>query len=127
MHIFTPQEYNVLVNKYQGDYKKVLCVCAIGCLRSPTVARVLQEKYGYNTRSCGLDVKNAIVPFTIKLAFWADEIVCMESYMVHEIEDQLSRVGFNRDIVCLDLSDDYDYMQQDLCDAILMEYKVSGI
>jgi len=125
MHFFTKTEYSVLTNKYQGDYKKVLCVCAIGCLRSPTAARVLQEKYGYNTRSCGFDVKNAIVPFTLKLAFWADEIVCMESYMVHIIEEQLEEAGFSRDIQSLNLSDDYDYMQPDLCDAILLEYKVS--
>lgn len=30
-------------NSYQGDYRKVLCVCAGGRLRSPTAAVVLSQ------------------------------------------------------------------------------------
>ena len=36
-------------NKYQGKYKKVLCVCSAGLLRSPTAALVLsQEPFNFN-------------------------------------------------------------------------------
>ena len=43
-------------NRYQGEYKRVLCVCSAGLLRSPTAALVLsQEPYNFNTRAAGLD------------------------------------------------------------------------
>lgn len=84
---------------------------------------ILQEKFGYNTRSCGLDIKNAIVPYSDKLAFWADEIVCMESYMFHEIAAKMALAGFSRDIVCLRITDDYDYMDSELCQMIENNYK----
>ena len=42
-------------NPFQKDYKRVLCVCSAGLLRSPTAAYVLsQAPYNYNTRAAGL-------------------------------------------------------------------------
>ncbi len=64
-------------NPYQGDYKRVLCVCSAGVLRSATTAVVLsQEPFNYNTRSAGVE-HYALTPITLPLLFWADEIVCM--------------------------------------------------
>lgn len=41
-------------NKFQGSYKRVLCVCSAGLLRSPTAALVLsKDPYNFNTRACG--------------------------------------------------------------------------
>ena len=41
-------------NPYQGDFKKVLCVCSAGLLRSPTAAWVLSNApFNFNTREIG--------------------------------------------------------------------------
>ena len=49
-------------NSYQGDFKKVLCVCSGGIIRSATVALVLsQEPYNYNTRAAGLNKDLSLV------------------------------------------------------------------
>ena len=48
-------------NRHQGSYKKVLCVCSGGLLRSPTAAVVLaHEPFNYNTRSCDITAEYAL-------------------------------------------------------------------
>lgn len=43
-------------NPYQGQYKRVLCVCSGGILRSPTAAWVFSnEPYSFNTRAAGTE------------------------------------------------------------------------
>lgn len=67
-------------NQFQGSYKRVLCVCSAGLLRSPTTALVLsQPPYNYNTRAAGLTKEFALVPVDPVLLHWADEVVCMNS------------------------------------------------
>jgi predicted protein tyrosine phosphatase len=66
-------------NPYQGNTKKVLCVCSAGLLRSPTAAVVLsQEPFNYNTRAAGISTDYALVQVDDVLVTWADEIVCMD-------------------------------------------------
>jgi predicted protein tyrosine phosphatase len=73
----TQREF-VAQNPAQGDFKRVLCVCTGGILRSPTAAWILSnEPYNFNTRSAG--VKDfALIQADSHLIGWADEIVCME-------------------------------------------------
>ena len=49
-------------NPWQGDAKRVLCVCSAGLLRSPTAAKVLYDEYGYNTRAAGLATDCSDIP-----------------------------------------------------------------
>ena len=72
-------------NPYQGDAKKVLCVCSAGLLRSPTAAVVLNREYGYNTRACGTEVGHALIPLDETLMHWADEIVVMDRDQIGSI------------------------------------------
>lgn len=111
-----------ITNKYQGTDTRVLCVCSIGMLRSATMAKVLSEEYGHNTRSCGIH-PNALIEFSEKLAYWADEIYCVESYIYHDIEDKLKSYGFNRDLFCFNIQDDYEYMQDKLVTLIKEKYE----
>lgn len=87
-------------NPFQGDARKVLCVCSAGLLRSPTLANLLHRKFGYNTRSAGSSDDFALVPVSEALVEWADEIVfvhqdnldeapieCLEKCRVLNIED----------------------------------------
>jgi predicted protein tyrosine phosphatase len=70
-------EHVPYMNRYQGNWKKVLCVCSAGLLRSPTAAEVLREEFDYNTRAAGAEPQFALIPVSAALIMWADEIVCM--------------------------------------------------
>lgn len=98
-------------NPYQGTYKKVLCVCSAGCLRSPTAALVLsQEPFNYNTRAAGIDKDFAIIPVDEVLLEWADEIVCMDVNQQLELKHHTKKPVIN-----LSIPDSFEYR-----DPILM-------
>jgi len=121
-HELTRNNMNVCQNIWQGQAKKVLTVCSAGCLRSPTAAVVLQREFGHNTRAAGIEARYAIVPVTDVLLYWAEEIVVMNGWMGEEIRSRLDKLGFRRVVICLDISDDYAYMEKDLQQAILERY-----
>ena len=100
------------------DYKRVLCVCAAGLLRSPTAAVVLAgEPFNYNTRACGMVEDYALIPIDDILIKWADEIVVMDSSFEKEI-----RKRTDKPIINLDISDSYVYRDPDLMKLIHAEY-----
>lgn len=105
-------------NKWQGEYKKVLCVCSAGLLRSPTTAFVLsQEPYNFNTRCAGLTPEFALIPVDEVLLEWADEIVCM---------DRRQEAGLKgitqKPVVCLDIPDNFEYRNPHLIELIKTQY-----
>ena len=94
-------------NMYQGPAKKVLCVCSAGLLRSPTMAQVLAERMGYNTRACGTSQEYALIPVTEALLFWAEEIhVVREQELV--LLTYLQDVNLEREVVVYDLPDQFE-------------------
>lgn len=112
----------VCYNPFQGDVRKVLTVCSACCLRSPTAANVLHTEYGYNTRPAGVEEEYAIVPVTARLLMWADEIVVMENWQAHEIIEMLEIMGLDRPVICLNIDDNYCYMQPELVSLIKQRY-----
>lgn len=114
-------------NRFQGNTKKVLCVCSAGLLRSPTMAVVLsQEPYNYNTRAAGLSKEYALIPVDEVLLHWADEIVCAESWMAQEIEEMLTTLGLqHKDLIALDIPDQYEYRHPKLVEMIKEKYNLS--
>lgn len=104
-------------NQYQGDARKVLCVCSAGLLRSPTTARVLAEHFGYNTRAAGISEDYALIPVDEVLIEWADEIVCMEQRHANVL---LKLMPNNKEIVILDIPDNFAYMD-DILVALIKE------
>lgn len=112
-------------NPYQGDTKKVLCVCSAGLLRSPTAAVVLaSEPYNYNTRAVGLDSSFALIPIDNILVHWADEIVCMTIDQQYTIQQQMKIGNWEtRPVKCLYISDSYSYRNPDLIQLIKNNYK----
>lgn len=110
----------------QGNFKKVLCVCAAGQVRSVTAAVLLsQPPYNYNTRAAGLDLVHSIVLVTGKLLLWADEIVCMSG---SQKEFLISMMGTHhvpaKPIKVLNIDDDYRYMDAPLVELIKQKYVV---
>lgn len=110
-------------NTYQGDAKRVLTVCSAACLRSPTAAVVLNQEYDYNTKAAGVSLEYAIVPVTGRLLMWSQEIAVMESWQAHEITEMLEIMGIQRDVVCLNIDDNYSYMQPELVSLIKQRYE----
>ncbi len=115
-------------NPYQGDYKRVLCVCSAGVLRSATTAVVLsQEPFNYNTRSAGVE-HYALTPITLPLLFWAEEIVCMtkehEMKIKALLEDKPN--ADQKKIICLNIPDSYEYRNEDLMKMIKENYERSS-
>lgn len=105
-------------NRFQGDYKRVLCVCSAGLLRSPTTAVVLsQEPYNYNTRAAGLVPDFALVPVDEVLLEWAQEIVCMTKEQERELKFKTKKP-----IVCLDIPDNFAYRDPELMKMIAERY-----
>jgi predicted protein tyrosine phosphatase len=107
-------------NKYQGRYKRVLCVCSAGLLRSPTVAWVLSnEPYNYNTRAAGLEEEFALIPVDRVLLEWADEIVVQSEKQAEEIRNRLEE---EKPIVVLGVPDSYAYRDPELVQLIRKAY-----
>lgn len=106
-------------NPYQGAYKKVLCVCSAGILRSPTAAMVLTQKpFGYNTRAAGIEETYALIIVDKVLLAWADEIICMTK------EQQLRLCEMTtKPVYCLDIEDNFEYRNPRLIKKIRKECK----
>jgi predicted protein tyrosine phosphatase len=115
------QEANVS-NPYQGAYKKVLCVCSAGLLRSPTAARVLQEDYGFNTRACGVVEEYALIPISAALVLWADEIVFMENTHFKWVKDYLEEHRMLDKVTVLNIEDNHSYNSEELRAQIREQY-----
>lgn len=109
---------NTAKNPHQGKFKKVLCVCSAGLLRSPTAAFVLsQEPFNFNTRAAGLTPQFALVPVDEVLLEWADEIVCMEPEQAHAIRQRV-----DKNVLCLGIPDVYGYRNPTLIEMIKTQY-----
>mgnify|MGYP005845606429 CR=1 FL=1 len=65
-------------NPHQTNTLRVLCLCSVGMLRSPTLANELNRIHGLNTRSCGVTTSHALVPVSEALLHWADELVFVD-------------------------------------------------
>lgn len=103
-------------NPFQGDRKKVLCVCSAGLLRSPTAAIVLaQEPFEFNTRAAGIDTDFALIPVDDVLLHWADEVVTMTREQMLKIMD----MGWDKSVVCLDIPDEFEFMHPTLVKMII--------
>lgn len=112
--------FHNITNPYQGESKRVLCVCSAGLLRSPTAANVLHKEFGFNTRAAGINHEYALIPLDDVLLEWADEVVVMEPWMYHQLETNQSV----KKLLCLSIPDKFAYMDPELQSMILTSYKV---
>ena len=124
-------------NKFQGERKRVLCVCSAGLLRSPTAAWVLSnEPFGFNTRSVGTSQEYSLFPMDAAHLYWADEIVVMDSFHEAAVKELLGKLDDNargfesadnseKPVHVLNIEDDYGYREPELVD--IMNKKFSEI
>ena len=101
--------------------RNVLFLCSRNKLRSPTAEHVFAQWPGIETASAGLD-HDADVPVTPELLQWADVVFVMERTHRAKLSKRFrAHIGGKR-IVCLDVPDDYAYMDPAL--VALLQAKV---
>ena len=113
-----------LENRYQGNFRRVLCVCSAGMLRSPTIAWLLSNPpYNFNTRAAGLTKEYALVPVDEALVFWADDIIVMDQQMERDIRTIIEMSRWKEDfeepnIFVWGIPDVYEFREPNLVSRI---------
>lgn len=88
--------------------KKVLFVCSRNKLRSPTAEQVFSTRADLEVDSAGTD-QDAENPLTGELVAWADVIFVMEKAHRAKLSKRFRR-HLKARVICLDIPDDYAFM-----------------
>lgn len=97
---------------------KLLFVCSRNYRRSLTAETLFDGLNGHRARSAGTE-KNARVKITPGILGWADIIFCMEKKHVRRLQDKYPDLIRSKKTVCLNISDDYEYMDEELQELLL--------
>ena len=92
---------------------RILFVCSQNKLRSPTAEHVFASYPGIECVSAGTN-NDAETPLTAELVAWAQVIVVMEKQHRTKVSTRFRWNLAGKRIVCLDIPDDYDFMQAEL-------------
>ncbi|WP_313174937.1 low molecular weight protein tyrosine phosphatase family protein [Massilia sp.] len=101
---------------------RALFICTHNRLRSPTAEQVFATWPGIETDSAGVGA-DADVPLAPEQLDWAEIVFVMEKLHRSRLSAKFRRHLNGKRIVCLDIPDDYDYMQPEL--VRLLEKKVT--
>ncbi len=97
---------------------KLLFVCSKNKWRSLTAERMLNGVNGYDVRSAGTE-KDARIKVTAGHVGWADIIFVMEKKHRRRLEEKFGDSLAGKEIVCLNIPDDYRLMDPALIDLLL--------
>ncbi|MDP1027205.1 low molecular weight protein tyrosine phosphatase family protein [Sphingomonas sp. KR1UV-12] len=93
--------------------KRILFVCSQNRLRSPTAEQVFANHPGVEVSSAGTN-HDAENPLSAEQIDWADLIVVMEKAHRNRIQRQFRHALNGKRIICLDIPDDYEFMEPGL-------------
>ncbi|MBB4085659.1 Predicted protein tyrosine phosphatase [Sphingomonas carotinifaciens] len=93
--------------------RTVLFVCSQNRLRSPTAEQVFSCREDLEMDSAGTN-HNADNPLTAELIAWADVIFVMEKAHRNKLLPRYRAALGGKRVICLDILDDYDFMQPEL-------------
>lgn len=96
---------------------RVLFVCSRNRLRSPTAERVFAAWPDVQTASAGVS-PDADQPLDPELIAWAEIIFVMEPVHRRKLTAKFGRWLKNKRVICLDIPDDFDFMQPELIDLL---------
>lgn len=107
------------------DYtmKNILFLCSQNKLRSPTAETIFSGVEGFEVRSAGLD-NDAVVSVTPELIEWADYIFVMENSHKIRLRNKFRKYLNKQRIICLDIQDEYDYMDTELINLLRLKLGV---
>jgi predicted protein tyrosine phosphatase len=108
-----------------GERKMIraLFICTQNRLRSPTAEQVFSTWTNVETDSAGLG-NDADVRLSVEQIEWATLIFVMEKAHRTKLAKQSKAHLNGKRVICLDIPDDYNYMQPEL--VRLLESKVGG-
>ena len=95
----------------------LLFLCSQNKRRSLTAEKLFDGYEGNQARSAGTE-NNARVKVTPGVLGWADIIFCMEKKHMRRIKEKYSDIIHDKRIVCLNIPDEYAYMDEDLCELL---------
>ena len=90
--------------------KHVLFVCSQNRLRSPTAEQIFANYPGIECTSAGLN-NDAENPVTPEVLDWAELIFVMEKTHRNKLSTKFKKHLSNKRIICLDIPDDYEFME----------------
>ena len=93
--------------------KRYLFVCSQNRLRSPTAEQIFANRAGIEVSSAGTN-HDAENPLTPELVEWSDTIFVMERAHRTKLQKHFRRYLKDKHIVCLDIPDEYAFMDPDL-------------
>ena len=102
--------------------KHVLFICSQNRLRSPTAEQIFSTYPDIECSSGGLN-HDAENPVTAELLEWAELIFVMEKAHRNKLSSKFKRELLNKRVVCLDIPDNYAFMDPVL--VRLLHTKVS--
>jgi predicted protein tyrosine phosphatase len=103
---------------------RVLFICSMNRLRSPTAEQIFANYPGVECDSAGLN-NDAHNPVTDDLIKWAELIFVMEKTHRTKLSMRFGKHVGNRRVVCLDIPDNYDFMDPELVE--ILKRKVTPI
>jgi len=102
---------------------KVLFVCSLNAMRSPTAEAVFSQVSGIEATSAGTE-RNAEMPVSLELIEWAEIILVMESRHRKRLQEQFGSALREKKLVVLGIQDLYGFMDSDLVEVL--KAKVPG-
>jgi len=96
---------------------RALFLCTHNRLRSPTAEHVFSTWPGVETDSAGLGA-DADIPVSPEQLLWADIIFVMEKTHRSKLSAKFRRHLNGKRIVCLDIPDNYSYLQPELIELL---------
>ena len=105
---------------YDGEMKRALFICSQNRLRSPTAEQVFSSWPEVETDSAGLG-GDASVPLSPEQIHWASVIFVMEKAHRNRLQQRFRAHLNGKQVICLNIPDNYDYMQPEL--VALLEAK----
>jgi predicted protein tyrosine phosphatase len=93
--------------------KRALFICTQNRLRSPTAEHVFASWPDVESDSAGIGV-DANVPLSPEQIEWATIIFVMEKTHRNRLSTRFKRHLNGKRVICLDIPDEYDYMQPEL-------------
>jgi len=95
----------------------ILFICSRNQWRSPTAENIYKDRQGMQVRSAGT-ANSARVRVSEKMLQWADLIFVMEKKHKTRIAEKFPSICSQKEIVILDIADEYQYMDDELIELI---------
>ncbi len=96
---------------------KILFICGKNRRRSTTAEEIFAGMDGVEVSSAGTSPE-AECPVSWDLLEWADRVFVMETSQRKYLSSHFSKVLKDKRVVCLNIPDKYEYMQDELVDVL---------